>query len=162
MKAFLAMPVSDNLASNGAFRPERRAFFERFVHVLTERDIQVASAGTNEDWGAIKLSPRQFTHYDIESIGAADLLVVVTNERLNRDMYLEVGLAVARQLPVIFVIPASTKLTYMALGMEELGAIRVYRYESDAEAVDALRRGLDDLSSSGAGAGPPRSLESHG
>lgn len=144
--AFLAMPVSDNLASDGRFRPERREFFEGIVDAIQDMGVEVLSAGTNEDWGAIKLSPSEFTRYDLDSIAGADALVVITNERLNRDMYLETGLAVSRGIPVIFVVPASTKLTFMALGMEKLDVIEVHRYDSDADAPqqvrDALRRRL--------------------
>jgi nucleoside 2-deoxyribosyltransferase len=139
---FLAMPVSDNLAGDGRFRPERRAFFESFVHVLEELGLEVLSAGTNEDWGAVKLTPPEFTAYDVDSIARADLLVVVTNERLNRDMYLETGLALARGIPAVFVIPASTKLTYMGIGLEELGAIEVHRYDAEANAPGLLRAAL--------------------
>ena len=146
---FLAMPVSDNLASDGRFRPERRQFFEGIVHAIHSTSVHVLSAGTNEDWGAIRLSPSEFTRYDLDSIATADALVVVTNERLNRDMYLETGLALGRGIPVIFVIPASTHLTFMALGMEKLGVIEVHRYDADADAAqlvgEALARRLGQL-----------------
>jgi len=139
---FLAMPVSDNLGSDGRFRPERRSFFESFVRVLRDLGLDVMSAGTNEDWGALQLKPSEFTRYDLDAIAKAEALVVVTNERLNRDMYLETGLAVARGIPVIFVVASSTKLTYMGLGLEELGVIHVTRYDADADAPRLLREAL--------------------
>lgn len=142
IRVFMAMPVSDNLASDGRFRIERRAFFESFVRVVEEMGAEVMSAGTNENWGAVKLSPREFTLYDLASIAKAHCLVVVTNERLNRDMYLEIGLAAARNIPIVAVVAASTKLTYMALGLEQLGLLSVHRYDSDAEAPEALRRAM--------------------
>jgi nucleoside 2-deoxyribosyltransferase len=144
-RVFLAMPVSDNLASDGRFRTERRTFFESFVSVAEEMGLQVSSAGTNEDWGAVKLSPAEFTSYDLDSIAKADCLVVVTNERLNRDMYLEMGLAAARDIPIVVVIAASTKLTYMGLGLEQLGVLEVLRYDSDVEAPGLLRDALARL-----------------
>ena len=143
--AFVAMPVSDNLASDGRFRPERKAFFEPLIHVLEELGLKVMSAGTNEQWGAVKLAVGKFTKYDLDSIATADLLIVVTNERLNRDMYLETGLARGRGIPAIFLMPASTKLTYMALGMEELGDIEVYRYDAAADAPQILREAVVKL-----------------
>jgi hypothetical protein len=146
-RVFVAMPVSDNLASDGRFRPERRRFFESLVDALEDLGWDVSSAGTNENWGAVKLTPVEFTRYDIEAIAAADCLVIVTNERLNRDMYLELGLAVARQIPVVVLIPASTKLTYMGLGLEQLGLLAVHRYDSEAEAPAILRAAVADLAS---------------
>jgi len=136
------MPVSDNLASDGRFRPERELFFSNLVEVIKALGLEVASAGTNEQWGAIKLAPAEFTKYDLQSIAEADCLVVVTNERLNRDMYLEIGLAAARQIPILAVLPASTKLTYMALGMETLGLIDVRRYDAEADAQRLIEEGL--------------------
>lgn len=136
---FLALPVSDSLADDGTFRVERRQFFEGFVSVLNELGLDVMSAGTHEQWGAVKLSPTQFTRYDVESLLEVDALVVVTNERLNRDMYLETGIALARAIPIVFVVPASTKLTFMGLGLEEMGMIEVRRYNSEADAVGMLR-----------------------
>jgi hypothetical protein len=140
------MPVSDNLDSHFLFRPERRQFFEGIVRTVEERGIKVLCAGTNEQWGAVRLKPVEFTKYDLDSLLACDILVVVTNERLNRDMYLETGIAVARGIPIFFFVPASTKLTYMGLGMEELGIIKVFRYDSDAEVEDLVRVALGDLS----------------
>ena len=132
---FVAMPVSDNLDSNGVFRPERKAFFGGVVDRIIEAGFAVLSAGTNEQWGAVKLKPIEFTKYDIDSLMVCDALIVVTNERLNRDMYLETGIAVARGIPILFFIPASTKLTYMGIGLEELGIAKVFRFDSDAEGL---------------------------
>jgi nucleoside 2-deoxyribosyltransferase len=145
-RVFVAMPVSDNLASDGRFRAERRQFFESLVKILEAMGWDVASAGTNENWGAVKLTPIEFTLYDIDALAAADCLVIITNERLNRDMYLEMGLAAARRIPIIAIVPASTKLTYMAIGLEELGLLTVRRYDSEAEAPDLLRSAVSDLS----------------
>jgi nucleoside 2-deoxyribosyltransferase len=143
--AFLAIPVTDSLSSNGEFRTERRLFFSAFITVLHECGVEVMSAATHESWGRVKLTPREFTAYDVESLLKADALIVVTNERLNRDMYLELGLAVARGIPVILIIAASTRLTYMALGMEELGMIEVHRYDADADAPNLLRDAMARL-----------------
>lgn len=148
-KVFLAMPVSDNLDSRGEFRPERRKLFGSVVDVLAGLGLEVLSAGTHEDWGRIRLTPKEFTAYDIESLMQCDLLVVVTNERLNRDMYLETGIAVARRVPILFFVPASTKLTYMGLGMEELGLITVSKYDAESELPSLVEavvgRALEEL-----------------
>lgn len=142
-KAFVAMPVSDNLDSRGEFRPERKAFFSAMVDVLVAQGIDVMSAGTNEQWGKVKLEPVQFTEYDVQSLMAVDLLVVVTNERLNRDMYLEIGIAVARGIPIILIAPASTKHTFMGLGLVELGLLLEFRFDAEQEAPEMLKKALN-------------------
>lgn len=139
------MPVTDNLDSAGRFRPERKEFFKAFADELALAGFEVLSAGTNEDWGNIKLATAEFTKYDVDSLMVADLLVVVTNERLNRDIYLELGIALGRQLPVIVVMAASTKLTFMGLGLEELGTIEVRRFDSDQEALPLMRSALEKI-----------------
>jgi nucleoside 2-deoxyribosyltransferase len=144
-RAFLAIPVTDSLASTGRFRAERRRFLESFVTVLEDRQFEVASAGTNERWGEIKLTSAQFTRYDIDAIAKADCLVIVTNERLNHDMYLELGLAAAREIPIVAIVAASTPLTFMAEAMEELGLIKVCRYDSESEASALLDAAMKEV-----------------
>jgi nucleoside 2-deoxyribosyltransferase len=144
--AFCAMPVTDNLDSYGYFRPERRAFFSELVAVIENAGYEVLSAGTNERWGEVKLMPVEFTEFDVEAILRADLFVMVTNERLNRDMYLELGVAVARGIPIVALMAASTKLTYMGMGLTELNRMKVARYDSDAEAPELLAKLLAEVS----------------
>lgn len=143
--AFCAMPVTDNLDSYGYFRPERRAFFSALVDVIEDAGYEVLSAGTNERWGEVKLMPVEFTEFDVEAILRADVFVMVTNERLNRDMYLELGVAVARGIPIVAVMAASTKLTYMGMGLTELNRMRVERFDADAEAPEMLAKLLAEV-----------------
>ena len=139
---FLSMPISDNLAKDGTFRPEKRVFYGKVIEVLEDIGLKVECAALNEDWGNISLPTIEFTAYDLEAISRSDLLVLVTSERLTRDMYLEVGLTLARDLPVLFCIPASAHVTFMIQGLEEMGKIQTVKYDSEADVPELLRASL--------------------
>lgn len=146
---FLSIPVSDSLAGDGTFRPERREFYENVIIGLKALQLDVECAALNEDWGRIKLPPVQFTNFDVKAIERSDLLVLVTSERLTRDMYLEIGMATALKLPVFLFIPASTHLTFMMEGLKEIGKVEVVRYDAESEVPkliqDTLCRDLTSL-----------------
>ena len=148
-KAFLSHPVSDYLAKDGTYRPERRAFVAGAIDALLELKIEVECAALHEDYGRIKLEPVEFTSYDVEAIERSNLLVLVTSERLTRDMYLEVGIAFALGLPIYLFIPASAyrrHITYMILGFESKGKVKVYQYDSETEVPGLIRDALQDFS----------------
>ena len=54
-KMFVSMPISDNLASDGTFRSEKRKFYKGIIDSITGLGLEVESAALNEDW------PRGFT-----------------------------------------------------------------------------------------------------
>jgi len=136
------MPISDNLASDGTFRPEKRRFYESVIDSFASLGLKVESAALNENWGKIKLPPVKFTAYDIEAIERSDILAVVTSERLTRDMYLEVGWALALRQPVLFFIAASTNVTFMIEGLRELDRVTVVRYDAEADVPQLVKDAL--------------------
>ena len=132
-RVFLSMPISDNLAADGMFRPEKRAFYENVINAIKDLQFEVECAALNEDWGRIKLPTVQFTEYDVEAINRSDFLILVTSERLTRDMYLEIGIAIGLNLPVFLFIPASAHLTFMMEGLEEMAKVKVVKYDAESE-----------------------------
>ena len=141
-KIFLSMPVSDNLASDGTFRPARKVFYESIIETLENLGLEVACAALNEDWGKIKLPPVEFTDYDLRAIMQSELLVLVTSERLTRDMYLEIGMAIAVNLPIFLFIPASTHVTFMLEGLTELKKVKIKRYDAEADVPNLIQNSL--------------------
>jgi len=139
------MPISDNLASDGTFRPEKRKFYQGVIDSIASLGLEVESAALNEDWGRIKLPPIEFTAYDVEAIERSDILIVVTSERLTRDMYLEVGWALALEQPVLFFIAASTNVTFMIEGLRELDRVTVVRYDAEADVTHLIQDSLYPL-----------------
>jgi nucleoside 2-deoxyribosyltransferase len=147
-RAFLAHPVSDYQGSDGVYRPEKQQFLSSVISSLQSLGIVVECAALNEDYGRIKLEPREFTQYDVDAIKRSDMLILVTSERITRDMYLEVGIAYALELPVFMFIPASAyrrHVTYMILGFEEQGSVKLYPYDSEAEVPKLIQHHLGDF-----------------
>jgi hypothetical protein len=133
---FLAHPVTDYQASDGKYRPEKKEILVNIIKTLTDMDINVKCAAINENYGEIKLEPEQFTEYDIESIKACDRFILFTSERLTSDMYLEIGIAHGCNKNILLIVPASAYrryLTFMILGLEKLGMIKVISYDSERD-----------------------------
>ena len=139
---FLSHLVSDYLADNGQFRPEKRQFVAEAIGALQEVGYAVECAALHEDYGAVKLLPVEFTAYDLAAIARCSLFVLITAERVSADMYLEVGLAAALGLPIVVFIPASARLTYMLHGLEELGRVRVVRFNAEGDLPALIARHL--------------------
>lgn len=138
--AFLSHLVSDYLARDKTFRPEKQAFVESAAHAISDLGYEVQSAGRNEQYGRIKLEPVEFTAYDIEAIQRSSLFALIASERLTQDMYLEVGVAIALGIPTFFFIPASARVTYMIYGLETCGKLTIGRYDAEAEVPDLIKR----------------------
>src|SRR5207244_1555711 len=126
-----SIPITENMA-DGEFLADRRAYIEGIIESLRSLGAEVASAVLNEDWGHRPLTPPVFTAYDIEAIRDCDLLVVVVPERVSRDIYLEIGLAVAWAHAVWIFAAATTRWTYMVEGMREIGHVHLVRYEAES------------------------------
>ena len=139
------MPISDNLARNGTFRPEKRAFYGQVIRSLEGLGLHVECAALNEDWGRTKLPPVQFTDYDLAAIQRSDLLVLVTCERLTRDMYLEMGLMLSRNKPVVLFIPASAHVTFMVQGLEQMAKIKIVTYDAEADVPNLIDETLPSI-----------------
>ena len=135
---FLSIPVSENFNSGGTFRRERRKFYETCIGAMQRCGVRIESAALNEDWGAIKLKTVEFTKYDLEAIDRSDGLVVLTNTRLSSDIYLEIGYAAARGLPVLLIAPFGIRLTYMLAGMEELEKLTHLQFDSEDDVVELI------------------------
>ena len=131
MHIFLSLPITSNLDENGVFREPERLFFQDILDILAENNVKVLSAVINEDWGRRKLSVLAFTEYDVASIALADALVVVTRDRLTRDIMLEVGIAIGQRKSVIVVLPQEAWTTHMLDGLADLGTIHFLRYLRD-------------------------------
>lgn len=138
MKVFFSLPFTANLDSNGLFKKDRKDFYGRIISYLQEKH-EVFSAPTNEDWGGIKLDTVDFTQYDIESIENSDCMVVVSSERVSRDIYLEIGIALGLKKMVYMLVPEETPLTYMILGSVSLGKIKLVRYKNESEVLEIVK-----------------------
>lgn len=136
LKAFLAHPVSDFQSSDGSYRPEKEQFLSAVIEAIQHLGIEVHCAATNEDYGRIKLEPEEFTRYDVDSIRNSELFLLVTSERVTRDMYLELGIAYAKSIPIFLFVPASAyrrHVTYMLLGFEAAGEISITSFDSEGD-----------------------------
>jgi hypothetical protein len=138
-KIFLGHPVTDWTSSDGEFRPSRKALVRRVITTLRDLEFEVMCAAVNEDYGAVDISPSEFTRYDVESLETADAFILMTTERLTRDMYLETGIALARDIPIFFFVPASTRVTYMIHGLVDMNRISITQYDAESELPDLIR-----------------------
>lgn len=129
MDVFLSLPITSNLNKQGVFRETERLFFQGLLDVFSESGIGVFSAVVNEDWGKRKLSVPEFTEYDVASIFRADALVVVTRDRLTRDIMLEIGFAAGQQKLVIVALPEDAWTTHILDGLVDLGIIQILRFD---------------------------------
>lgn len=143
-KVFLGHPVTDWTSSNGEFRPSRKALVRGVIKSLRDLEYEVMCAAVNEDYGAVDISPREFTRYDVESLEKADLFVLMTTERLTRDMYLETGIALGRNIPIFFFVPASTRVTYMIHGLVDMNQITITQYDAEAELPNLVSKVLGE------------------
>ena len=130
MDVFLSLPITSNLDDAGVFKEEERAFYAGVLETFAQRGIVVHSAILNEDWGRRKLPVRAFTEYDVRAIANSDALVVVTRERLTRDIMLEIGLAVGDHKWVVLALPRETWATHMLEGMAELDLVKILRFDA--------------------------------
>lgn len=138
--AFLSHPVTEYLSEKGGYYPDKRRLIENSIEAIQSLGIEVECAALNEDFGRVKLTPVEFTAYDIDAISRSTVFILVATNRVSRDMYLETGLAWAKGIPVCFFVPKDAWLTYMILGMEEMSKLRVFRFESESEIPDMIRR----------------------
>jgi hypothetical protein len=142
MKAFLSLPLTVNFDDNHVFREDRRLFYSACLDAIWSAGYEVKSPVINEDWGHIQLSVEEFVKYDHDAIVESDLLIVVSSERLSRDIYLEIGLAVGREIPVIVFVLSGTRRTFMLQGLQHDDKIRVVEYSTEAEAPSLIRATL--------------------
>lgn len=138
-KVFLGHPVTDWTSANGEFRPSRKALVRDVIETLRDLEFDVMCAAVNEDYGAADISPSEFTRYDVESLEEADAFVLMTTERLTRDMYLETGIALARNIPIFFFVPASARVTYMIHGLVDMDRISITQYDAESQLPDLVR-----------------------
>ncbi len=143
-QVFLSIPITENMA-DGKFRDDRRLYIEGIIQSLRTLGAEVASAVLNEDWGKRPLTPPVFTAYDIQAIRDCDLLVVVVPERVSRDIYLEIGLAVAWGHPVWIFAAQTTRWTYMVEGMRDIGHVHLVRYEAEAQVPELIATTLANM-----------------
>jgi hypothetical protein len=139
MKIFFSLPFTVNFDETGKFKLDRRKFYGDIISFL-QQSHEVYSAPTNENWGEIKLATVEFTKYDIESIEQCDCMIVVCSERLSRDIYLEIGIALGLNKPVYMIIPEQTPVTYMILGSVLLGKLEIFRYQEESEALSIVKQ----------------------
>jgi hypothetical protein len=141
MNVFFSLPFTRNRGPDGKFLPDRRSFYETIVETLREEGCIVFSPVTNEDWGSVSLSIREFTEFDIASILNSSALIVVASERIGRDIYLEIGIALGHRIPVGVFVPSSerSRFTYMLDGLLELGLVHVETYEQEIHAPAQVR-----------------------
>ena len=132
--AFLSLPMTCNFDDSGMFREDRRRFYASIIDAIGRTTLSVISPVLNEQWGAVKLDVTDFTSYDVDSIRSADCLVVAATEKLSRDIYLEIGLAVGMRKPVFCFIHEDVWTTYMLNGFSELDLVSLYRYSDEAQA----------------------------
>ncbi|MEQ9411559.1 MAG: hypothetical protein RIK87_27845 [Fuerstiella sp.] len=142
MRAFLSLPITVNLGDDGIFRDDRREFYAGMIRAMEAHQIEVVSAVLNEDWGRVQLPVEEFTRFDVDEILAADLLVVVSSEGLSRDIYLEIGIAVGKGVPVFVFVPQNTRQTYMLQGLRTMNLVRVLDYTDEQQAVSVLDQAL--------------------
>jgi hypothetical protein len=145
LTVFLSHPVSDYQASNGTYRPEKKVFVSDAIQALHDLGLKVECAALNEDYGEISLEPIEFTGYDVEAICESDIFVLVTSERISRDMYLEIGIAFALGLPIYLFISASAyrrHVTYMVLAFEEMGKVNIFPYDAETQVPTLIRDNL--------------------
>lgn len=129
-RIFLAMPVTENIGHSG-FRPDKRRFYTSIHDALQFGGFRVASAAVNEEYGTVSLEPQVFTRYDLDSIQAADCLVVATPSTLSPDVYLEIGLAHGAGKPVGMILPARGRFTAMMRGLVDLGVVHRKEFDED-------------------------------
>jgi hypothetical protein len=147
MNAFLSLPFTRNRGPDGKFLPDRRYFYETIVETLKGEGCIVFSPVTNEDWGSVSLSIREFTEFDIASILNSSALIVVASERIGRDIYLEIGIALGHRIPVgVFVLSSErSRFTYKLDGLLELGLIHVDTYEQEIHALAQVRQFVQQI-----------------
>gem|GEM_PF-5891423 len=138
-RIFVSIPITKNIdKSTGEFRPDRKNFYSKIIDYLQSKGYTIYSAGTNENWGKVKLSVEEFTDYDIKSISNCDILLVVSSENLSRDIYLEIGLAVGQNKKVRIIAKIDSNITYMLEGLKISEMIELYEYENENDAMKIL------------------------
>jgi hypothetical protein len=142
---FVSLPITENLASDGTFRPERESAYGAVFGELANYDMFVESAALHEDWGRIEISPEEFTRYDFEALQRADALLAVTCTALTRDIYLELGFAAARGLRLLIVVPSRCRITYMITGLVDRGQAIVRRFESESQLAEIVNEEMPKL-----------------
>ena len=141
-KIFLAMPITENIGTDG-FRTDKRRFYGDIHAALYFAGFQVASAAVSENYGEQTLTPAAFTRYDIDQIEAADCLVAATTTTPSSDIYFEIGLALGAGKPVGLLLPARGRTTAMMRGLSKLGVVKRGYFESDdAMGAAVLRMAL--------------------
>lgn len=135
---FLSIPISENLKSDGVFRPERRIYYETIIGSIIAKGLDVACAALNEEWGALKLPRNSWASWDLEAIDNSDALLVLSTTRISSDIYLEVGLAVSSGKRVDLVLPWEVKGTYMLQGLAELGHLAIHHFDSEEESFELV------------------------
>lgn len=143
-KVFLAHPVTDWTSTSGEYRPRRKELVRDVIRELQDMNFKVRCAAINEDYGATQLEPNEFTRYDVKSILESDIFVLITTERLTRDMYLETGIALGEGIPVFFIVPASARVTYMIHGLVDMGDIVVEEYDSEGNIAGVVRETVEN------------------
>jgi nucleoside 2-deoxyribosyltransferase len=136
---FLALPITRCLGDDGLFRKDRRDFYQSLIAALQASNCSVVSPALNEDWGRIKLPVEEFTQFDVDSIRMADVLLVATDD-VNRDISLEIGLAIGAKILVVLLVPEGTRTTFMIQGLRSLRNILIFEYADENHAAETLSR----------------------
>jgi predicted kinase len=131
-RVFLALPVTEFMGQCG-FRRDRRELCERIHAAFELAGATASSAALNEGYGTVRLSPVEYSRYDIEAILEADCVLACSTSTLSPDTYLEIGAAVGSRKPVGVVLPARSHRSGMLRGLIEAGSVMSATFELDAE-----------------------------
>ena len=142
MKAFLSLPLTVNFTEDRVFKADRKEFYSSVISAITSCGYEVVSAVLNENWGRIVLPVKEFTRFDHDEIVSSAALIVVSSEGLSRDIYLEIGIAVGRGIPVFIFVSTETRQTYMLQGLHQLCKVQVDCYANELHAPELIRSTL--------------------
>ncbi|GAF45561.1 nucleoside 2-deoxyribosyltransferase [Rhodococcus wratislaviensis] len=145
-RAFVSLPITENLGSDGTFRPEMKEFYSTSIEAIKSLGLEVESPVLNENWGSVKLPVTEFVQFDIDAITRSDLLAVITFTRLSNDIYLEIGYAAGLGKSILIIAPHSCRTTYMINGLAEAGNLNIVRFDSSDEVPRLLVSSIRTMS----------------
>lgn len=143
---FLSHPVMDYVSSTGPFRSDKRLLLERVVRAIESTgNYHVECAGLNERYGERRLTPEQFTQYDIDALQRCEEFIMVSTLPPTPDMCLELGVALGRRVPCSIFLPSGTRVTSMVRGLASLERLALVKFDEDAALPASIERHLGRL-----------------
>lgn len=131
---FLSHPITDYISAAGGYRPDRKDIVKNVIAAIKgSGSCLVECAALNEDYGKIRLTPEEFTAYDVAALNRCTEFALFSTLRPTADMYLELGIALARKVQCAIFLPSGARVTYMVEALADTESIDLMRFEREKD-----------------------------